>query len=246
MSEKEEGRYLTKLTHTAREIDPEIKFYGRRKGKKIRPYRQSLMDDLLPKITAKFEPEFASTDPNSFFDKKYKEIWLEIGFGNGEHMAEQARQNPDIGIIGCEPFLNGVSNLLTQIDQQNIENIRIWPDDARVLIDALQTDSINKVFVLHPDPWPKKRHRWRRFIQTETLNMFSRIMNKDSILRMASDDPDLAEWMLTKAWQNDNFEWMAECQSDWKVRPDDWFETRYEKKGYTENRPPFYLQFKNI
>ncbi len=220
------------------------KFYGRRQGRKLSGSRLSALENVLPEYMVELDDDVAddSIAPSSFFDDpQITEYWLEIGFGNGEHLAEQAKRHPHIGMIGCEPFINGVSKLLTTIEEEGIENIRIWPDDARVLMDALQKQSFQKCFVLHPDPWPKKRHHKRRFIQTETLGRFSELMLPNAELRMATDDAELANWMLEKTWRHPAFTWQAQTADDWRIRPDDWPETRYGQKQLAGQ--PVYFRF---
>jgi len=220
------------------------KFYGRRRGRRLNALRSAALEDDLPRYAA-ILPEnchSGSVDPAAFFpEKNYSAYWLEIGFGNGEHLAEQAQRNPEIGMIGCEPFINGVSKLLTEITAQSLENIRIWPEDARILMDALRPACLDKVFLLHPDPWPKKRHRGRRFIQTETLDVLARLMRKGAELRLATDDTALADWMLEKTWRHPEFDFQAECADDWRLRPEDWPETRYGQKQLAGK--PVYFRF---
>lgn len=209
--------------------------YGRRLG---RPLRQERMD-ALEKALPKFE-----ITPDTIKDIQHDgPIWLEIGFGNGEHLIWQAKNNPDTLLIGCEPFLNGVSMLLKDAEQEELENIRVWADDAREILEKMPDNSVERLFVLHPDPWPKKRHHKRRFIQTETLNQFSRILKKGAILRMASDHPGVAEWMLEKAVNHPDFDWNAQSCEDWRNRPADWPQTRYEIKGLEAGRKPYCMEF---
>ncbi len=222
----------------------EHRFYGRRQGRKLSPFRENVLKNTLPKyiIDIPEETQNSSLNPNSLFgDMQPTEIWLEIGFGNGEHLAEQAKKYPNIGMIGCEPFINGVSKLLTAIEDENITNIRIWPDDARILMDSLQNKTLSRCFVLHPDPWPKKRHSRRRFIQTEQLDQFSNLMKEGSELRIATDDSDLANWMFEKTWNHPNFQWQAKSADDWRIRPNDWPETRYGQKQLAGK--PNYFRF---
>lgn len=222
------------------------KFYGRRKGKTLTKKRAELIDTLLPDLTLPFEkgrPD-ASIDPHDFFDQNYQEIWLEIGFGDGAHLAEQARRNPDVGFIGCEPFMNGVAGLLCEIDDDNIQNILIWPDDARDVMDAMKDASLDRLFLLHPDPWPKTRHHKRRFIQDTIVNQLARILKKGGEFRVATDDQDLCDWMLYHIDKSPHFEWTARCADDWRNPPDDWPVTRYGEKQLAGT--PVYLTFIRI
>ncbi len=227
-------------------MQKEYRFYGRRQGRKLSPNKKTAIDNLLPKyeISNNFLAQNSNIDPVDFFDFTPKEIWLEIGFGGGEHLAKQALNNPDIGVIGCEPFINGISRLLTEIEDKNIKNIRIWSEDARIIMNKIKANTISRCFLLHPDPWPKKKHHKRRFIQEETLDMFANLMIKGSELRIATDDSNLADWMLDKIWHHKNFKWLAKKANDWKIRPKDWPETRYGQKQLAGK--PVYLRFKKI
>lgn len=221
------------------------RFYGRRQGRKLSPSRLSALDTVLPDYLIDLPDDIAdaSFDPaTAFDDPNITEYWLEIGFGNGEHLAEQAKRHPHVGMIGCEPFINGVSKLLTTIQDENIQNIRIWPDDARVLMDVLKHEVFQKCFVLHPDPWPKTKHHKRRFIQTPILNHFAKLMTDEAELRLATDDARLANWMLEKTWNHPKFVWQAKSANDWRLRPDDWPETRYGQKQLAGQ--PVYFRFK--
>ncbi len=222
----------------------DLKFYGRRKGKKLRDQRSSAYEDVYPRISLPV-PD-AATDPASFFDFPVKEVWLEVGFGSGEHLVHQALQNPDVGMIGCEPFLNGIAALCTEIKTKNIRNIRIFGDDARLLLPQLADGSLGRAFVLNSDPWPKKRHAKRRFIQTATLDMLHRLLKKNAELRLSSDHPVLIAWQLHQTYFHGGFDWQAKCANDWRRRPDDLPETRYQKKGQREGRDTVFLNFNRI
>jgi tRNA (guanine-N7-)-methyltransferase len=172
------------------------------------------------------------------------DLWLEVGFGGGEHLAAQARAHPDVGMIGCEPFINGVGRLLSEIDRDSIANIRIHPDDARDVIDALPDACIGRVFVLYADPWPKTRHHRRRFIGPENLTRLARIMKDGAELRLASDQMPLIRWMLFHALHDGAFEWTARGPEDWRSRPNDWPQTRYEAKALERGETCVYLKFR--
>lgn len=208
------------------------RFYGRRKGNKLSGRKQALMDELLPAISVDLEGTAPKTlDASALFDKVPGRIWLEIGFGKGEHMAWQAKANPDVGMIGCEPYLNGVAGLLTQIDDDEISNIRIYGDDARHVLDALPDASVEKVFLIHPDPWPKFRHAKRRFAGPDNLDRIARILVDGGEFRCGTDHPVYREWVALQMANRDDFEWMAERPADWSTRAEDWPETRYERKA---------------
>lgn len=219
-------------------------FYGRRKGKKMHPSRQRAHDHILPAVSIALPDGTDKIDPRAFFDRPYKEAWLEVGFGAGEHLAWQAKQNPDVAFIGCEPFINGVSALCQQIEADNLRNIRIWADDARLLMPRLADAAFQRCFVLNSDPWPKKRHAKRRFIQTATLDEIRRLLSPDATFRMSSDHPVLAAWQLEQAYFHGGFEWLAKTAADWRTRPDDFPETRYQKKGAAQGRPTVFLNFR--
>lgn len=185
----------------------------------------------------------AAIDPQSLFDFPVSDVWLEIGFGNGEQLLHQALQNPNIGMIGCEPFMNGVGALCKEIKDRNVRNIRIWQDDARLLLPRIAGHSLGKCFLLNSDPWPKKRHAKRRFVQKETLDELHRLLKKGAEFRMSSDDPGLNAWQLEKTLFHGGFAWQAECAADWRLRPADMEITRYQNKGLNEGRPTVFLNF---
>ncbi|MCA8895514.1 MAG: tRNA (guanosine(46)-N7)-methyltransferase TrmB, partial [Amphiplicatus sp.] len=172
------------------------------------------------------------------------ETWLEVGFGGGEHLAWQAAQNPRVGVIGAEPFINGVAKLLVHVDEQGLENVRIHFGDARPLMEALPDASLSRIFVLHPDPWPKKRHYKRRMISPWFFEESARLLKSGGELRVASDIEDYVRWTLMHAQNAKDFEWTAMRADDWRVRPDDWPQTRYEAKSLREGRTPAYLVFR--
>jgi len=197
---------------------------------------------LLPRL-AFTVPESGTLDPASLFAERPLEIWLEIGFGGGEHLAEQAERHPEIGFIGCELFENGVVKLLGEIDRRRLTNIRICADDARRLLATLAPCSVGRVFVLFPDPWPKARHRKRRLIAPPTLDRLAEIMTDRAELRLATDDSGYLSWMLECATDHPAFRWTARRPADWRERPGDWPATRYEQKARKAGRVPVFLRF---
>jgi tRNA (guanine-N7-)-methyltransferase len=224
-----------------------IRSYGRRRTKGLRPTRVHAQEEVLPQVAITLPREGERVDPASFFSKEnpVKAIWFEIGFGNGEHLLQLAMNNPDIGFIGCEPFINGVAALCVGIRENNVKNIRIWPDDARMLMARLKDHSLDRLFLLHPDPWPKTRHHKRRFVQTETLDQIAKLLKPGAEFRMATDHPELAAWLLEKTYFHPAFTWLATCADDWRKPPADWPETRYGQKGLKQGRPPVYFRFRN-
>ena len=217
----------SKTPHTV----PEQRFFGRRKGPSLSARKQGLVDDLLPKISVQIPAPDALLDPKDIFEPAIKEVWLEIGFGKGEHLAWQAQNHSHVGIIGCEPYLNGVAGLLTAVEENALNNIRIYGDDARHVMWALPDASIDRVFLLHPDPWPKVRHARRRFVNPKNLNDLARIMKDGAELRIGTDHPIYREWTCAQMAWRDDFTWLASTPKDWLTRPDDWPETRYEAKA---------------
>ena len=196
------------------------------------------MESLLPRIAVP-DPSAGQLDPLDT-----DETWLEVGFGGGEHLAWQAAQNPRVGVIGAESFINGVAKLLVHVDEQGLENVRIHFGDARPLMEALPDASLSRIFVLHPDPWPKKRHYKRRMISPWFFNNAARLLKSGGELRVASDIEDYVRWTLMHAQNAKDFEWTAMRADDWRVRPDDWPQTRYEAKSLREGRSPAYLVFR--
>lgn len=235
-SDKPEG------AHSLRDEDGrDLKFYGRRKGKALRVERLDAMETVFPAV--KLPLPAPDTDPASFFDTPVRAVWFEVGFGSGEHLIHHALQNPDIGMIGCEPFLNGIAALCRDIKQHGIKNIRIFADDARLFMPGLKSGSIERAFVLNSDPWPKTRHAKRRFIQKETLDELHRLLKPGAEFRMSSDHPVLAAWQLEQAYFHGGYEWQAKDASSWRGRPADLPQTRYQKKGEIQGRETVFLNF---
>lgn len=221
---------------------PAVRTYGRRKGHRLSPRKQRLFDELLPGL----RPDIDAPPPEpltGLFASPVSEVWLEIGFGAGEHLYWQAGANPHAGIIGCEPFINGVAALLGSLAENNPGNIRIWDGDVRELLPWLPDDAISRVFILHPDPWPKARHRKRRLVSPQTLRELARIMRQGAELRVATDIADYARTSLEAVRLSGTFEWTAQCAADWRERPADWPRTRYERKARREGRKPLYMKF---
>ena len=170
-------------------------------------------------------------------------MWIEIGFGGGERLAARARAHPEIGFIGCEPFVNGVAKLLGVIARDRLRNIRIWDAEATELLADLPSGSIAGVCLLYPDPWPKRRHRKRRFVSDENLEALARAMTPGAQLRFATDIDDYAGWALARVMRSGAFRWTAERPADWRQPWPGWPGTRYETKALSEARKPVYLTF---
>src|SRR5258708_25183669 len=180
--------------------------FGRRRGRALRPGQKVLIRDFLPQIALTI-PVSGELDPSGLFDARARPIWVEIGFGGGEHLADQAERHPEIGLIGCEVFENGIAKLLARIKRSCIENIRIFTDDGRLLIAALPPASIGRVFILFPDPWPKRRHERRRFMSPEALDALARVMTDGAELRLATDDRHLLSSILQRVTDHSPVEW---------------------------------------
>jgi tRNA (guanine-N7-)-methyltransferase len=222
---------------------PRRRIWGRRHGHRLRPGRQQLLETRLPELAIALPPE-GRLDPRTLFASPVRAIWLEIGFGGGEHLAEQALLHPDIGLLGVEPFVSGVARLLALVAQKGLANVRILVDDARLLLGALERASIGRVFILFPDPWPKPRHHKRRIVNPATVAELARVMAPGGELRLATDDADYARAMLETVLRHGGFAWLAERSADWLARPDDWPPTRYEAKALTAGRRCTYLRFR--
>ncbi|MCZ6587979.1 MAG: tRNA (guanosine(46)-N7)-methyltransferase TrmB [Alphaproteobacteria bacterium] len=218
-------------------------FYGRRRGRRLRQHREGLLATLLPSLELSLPADGSPLDTAALFGRPVRDIWLEIGFGSGEHLIWQAQHHSDVGIIGAEPFLNGVARLLSYIADGNVGNVRIVPDDVRPTLDQLPTASLGRVFILFPDPWQKVRHHKRRLVNEETLDQLANVMAEGAELRMATDDADYAAWMLRIGLAHSAFEWLARRPDDWRSRPDDWPSTRYEQKNRSGGQGPVFLRF---
>ncbi|MEQ9812913.1 MAG: tRNA (guanine(46)-N(7))-methyltransferase TrmB [Azospirillaceae bacterium] len=220
---------------------PPRRFHGRRQGRRLRPHRAGLMETLLPRLRVPLPEPGGTLDWRSLFAFRPEALWLEIGFGAGEHLLWQARAHPQTAFIGCEPFINGMAALLAGIESDGLGNIRVHGDDALPLLDALPDGALDRVFLLFPDPWPKARHHARRFIQPESVATLARLLKPGAQLRVASDDAPLVDWMLFTIRGNPAFHWTARGPEDWRARPADWPETRYEAKRL--HGPPAFLTF---
>ncbi|MBU6298341.1 MAG: tRNA (guanosine(46)-N7)-methyltransferase TrmB [Alphaproteobacteria bacterium] len=212
--------------------------YGRRKGPKLSPHKEELRRSLLPQLALPLE---SGRDPRRYFAADVGDVWLEVGFGGGEHLIEQARANPQVGLIGAEPYEAGVAKLLSKLEGTDVSNIRIHEGDARDILEALPDARLGRVFILFPDPWPKTRHHKRRFVQMEMLDTLARVMAAGAELRIASDDAGYIDWVLERGMAHSGFAWTANCAADWRIRPAGWPQTRYEAKAL--HGPPAYLSF---
>jgi tRNA (guanine-N7-)-methyltransferase len=214
--------------------------YGRRRGRTLRGKASELYETGLDALTVKLPEPPGVLDPAPLFRVPPTGVWLEIGFGGGEHLAAQAAAHPEIGFIGCEPFINGVSMLLVLLDEQQIRNVRIVGEDARLLLRALPAGSIGRAFLLFPDPWPKRRHEGRRFVNPEALDLLARVLADGAEFRTATDHAVLQDWIPARLAEHPAFELIAHAD----IRPDDWPPTRYEAKALKAGRRPLYLTYR--
>lgn len=219
----------------------ELRSFGRRRGRKLSPRQDSLLADLLPRVTL----DIGNPPPRdlAMVFPAAREVWLEIGFGGAEHLIWQARAHPRAGLIGCEPFEEGVVKALTAIEDQKLENVRVWPDDVRPLLRWIPDQSLSRVFMLFPDPWPKKRHHKRRLFSPDLLRLLARAMRPGAELRLGTDIGDYARTALAAVARTPDFRWSAEGAEDWRARPDDWPPTRYEAKAGREGRRCYFFRF---
>lgn len=222
------------------------RFYGRRHGKTLRSVQRGLMDTLFPELEITRPGTGEQTTLQTLFRRPVKEVWLEIGFGGGEHLAAQAESRPDVGFIGAEPFVNGIGKLLSHVQSRNLDNIRIYGDDVRPWLDTLPDACLDRVFLLFPDPWPKTRHRERRFINPWNLDLLARVMKDNAVLRVASDDPTYVRHTLAVAPVHPLFCWNPQRPADWRIHWADAVESRYEAKAHREGRVPHYFTFHRI
>ena len=213
---------------------PPLRSYGRLKTRTIKPRQAALMETLLPGL----RPPAGPFDPRALAPGA-AEVWLEIGFGGGEHMAAQAGLHPEALVIGAEPFQNGVASALRHIDEAHLTNVRVLDGDARELMANLPAASLERIFVLFPDPWPKARHNKRRIVQAEAVAEFARLLKPGGRLRFASDVAHYVDWALAKIVANPAFRWTAEQAADWRNPPADHITTRYEEKRLGDCAPVF-------
>lgn len=227
--------------------EAERAFFGRRKGKRLRGAQEERLARLLPALRVALPPGDAPLDPRALFPGLDPEgIWLEIGFGGGEHLAAQARTHPKVGIIGAEPFVNGVAKLLRTIDEEALANVRIRDEDVTALLDRLPDACLDRVYLLYPDPWPKRRQRKRRFVSEASLAQIARVLKDGGLFRFASDIDDYAGWTLARALRCRALRWTAERAADWTRPYPGWPGTRYEAKAIAAGRRPTYLEFARV
>jgi len=208
----------------------------------LSPRQKGLWQHVLPRVALPHDAS-ALLRPAELFTPSASEVWLEIGFGGGEHLIWQATHNPNVGLIGCEPFEDGVVKVLSAVNAEWLANIRVHADDGRPLLRLLPDASIARAFILFPDPWPKKRHHKRRLVSSETVAELARIVRAGGELRIATDIGAYACAILRAVLGHGSFRWMAAGPEDWRNRPPDWPQTRYEAKALQESRRCYYFRF---
>lgn len=220
------------------------RLYGRRQGRPLRAGRRQLLETVLPGLEITFPHEGRRLDPGRLFDPPLARLFLEIGFGAGEHLVWQAAQHPDVGFLAAEYFVTGVASLLGQLaDEDRKSRLRLYIGDARDLLEALPEACLDRIFILFPDPWPKRRHHKRRLIQTETVLSLARVLRDGGELRFATDDAGYLAWALERLTAEPTLAWQVSGPDDWRRRGDDWPATRYEEKALAAGRKPVYLRF---
>ncbi len=234
------------------------KFFGRRKGRVVRKAKQFLLDNMLPQLKVTQTEDF---DKIKLFGAGVQDVCLEIGFGDGQHLFGQAAAHPENGYVGVEVFQNGVANLLGLISgikegsnlpnriealQYPVHNIRVFDDDVRLLFARIPDEFFDKAYLLFPDPWPKKKHSGRRFVNPENLKEIWRILKPGGLFRIATDHPVYKRHVLRTMRAFSGFEWMAKCGNDWKHEPTDWVKTKYQQKALREGRRPVFFDYRKI
>ena len=221
----------------------ESALHGRRKGHALSDRRLRLLAETLPRLRVAMPSDGEPLDPRRLYSNPVDGVWLEIGFGAGEHLAAMAERHPTVGFIGCEAFVNGVATLLATIEERSLPNIRIHDGDAAELLDRLAPASLGRAYLLYPDPWPKRRHNKRRFVSDARLGALSRALQPGALFRFASDIDDYAGWTLAHVARRTDLAWTAERAADWLEPWEGWEPTRYEQKAVREGRRPTYLTF---
>jgi tRNA (guanine-N7-)-methyltransferase len=220
-------------------------FFGRRKGHPLRARQVALFERLLPKLSPDLSKP-APSDLSALFDNQPDQLWLEIGFGGAEHLIAQAKANLRVGFIGSDGFENAIGKALTGIEDNTLGNIRLHFGDASALIDWLPEGALSRIDLLYPDPWPKRRHWKRRFIQDNSLKQLARILKSGGELRFTTDIANYADYALARVLRSQDFIWTAEQASDWRQAWPDFYPTRYEAKAKREGRTPAYFIFRKI
>jgi tRNA (guanine-N7-)-methyltransferase len=223
---------------------PPRRLYGRAKGPKLRDRPTRLMATLYPQLAVDVS---APIDPATLFDCQVQDLWFEVGFGKGEHLIAQAQANPHVGLIGAEPFLNGMAACVGLVEDTGLKNVRLYRGDALDVLEKLPDASLSRVFILHPDPWPKSRHAKRRFVNNGPLDLVAAKLIAGGELRIGTDHPVYLEHTLAVMDGRQDFScFSGSARQDWQQRPADWPETRYEQWSLAEERPVWYLRYRRV
>ena len=220
-------------------------FFGRRKGHRLRAHQADLVDHLLPHLSLDIG-RASPADVRELFDPRADDARLEIGFGGGEHLVAEAQNFAATGFIGCEPYVNGMAKILAQIESHNIGNIRLFAGDAAELLAWLPPHSLKRIDLIHPDPWPKRRHWKRRFVQDANIRAMARVLKRGGEFRFVGDIDDYCAWTLVHLLRSPDFYWMGERADDWRKPWDGYTKTRYGKKAEREGRETVYLRYKRV
>ena len=216
-----------------------MRSFGRVQGRRLRKEQIHLIENVLPKVAVSHDVE----EIKFSFDQSVQKLCLEVGFGGGEHLAQYAKENPDTGCIGCEPFINGVSRLLKYIDEDNIPNVRVFHGDARLMLAKTPDSTFDKIFLLFPDPWPKSRHHKKRIVNDKMLLEFARVLKKGGVLEIATDHVEYADWIAEHLERCEKLAETDVTKDSRKTAPTDWIRTRYQEKGEEEGRGATFFNF---
>ncbi len=230
-----------------RELALELRSFGRRRGRTLNARQSSLVNAVLPRCRLPLDVPTPTAEQLAHTLMPHaRAVWLEIGFGGGEHLIAQSSAHPDIVFVGCEPFIDGVVKVLSAVEEHKLGNIRLHDDDARDVLRWLPPASIDRAFVLFPDPWPKAKHRKRRLVSGPTLALLARVLKPGAELRIATDIGDYARTILEAMAQQNAFRWTALCPADWRIQGDDWPVTRYQQKANREGRCSYFFRFERV
>ena len=218
-------------------------FFGRRKGHKLRIHQADLIAHLLPRLALDIATQLPPSQLTALFDPPVENVRLEIGFGGGEHLVAEAQAFPQTGFIGCEPYLNGMAKILAQIEAHELHNIRLFAGDAAELLAWAPPHSLTRIDLIHPDPWPKRRHWKRRFVQDATVGAMARALQPHGEFRFVCDIDDYVAWTLHHLARSPDFVWTAERADDWRLPWHGYTMTRYGRKATLEGRRVVYLRF---
>ncbi|MFW2831346.1 tRNA (guanine(46)-N(7))-methyltransferase TrmB [Sphingomonas sp. ID0503] len=216
------------------------RLYGRRQGHKLRAGQAALVEDLLPRISV---PDEGPLDAARLFGDD-RPLELEIGFGRGEHLAGQAAMRQEHGFIGCEPFLDGVVGALVHVEEKSLGNIRLHMGDAIEVLERLPDASLDRAYLLHPDPWPKARHAKRRFMNDGPIGLIAAKLKPGAEFRFGTDHPVYVRWAMMVMGRSPDFDWLVEGPQDFLTRPADWPETRYEAKARRIGHEVWYFRYR--